>query len=314
MADNQGDTDRRRALLVIGAILALLVALHIYRPPTTGLWIATMYNSVHVPVFMLVTLGLVVAFRSATQLRFGRCIVYTSALAVLLAVVSEAAQIMGPRDASVEDLVADWLGTFSMVLLIVAAARSSNLEQSARIIAVVAGCFTALIAIWPLIQVSAAYVERNSKFPVLFAVESRFEHQFLRVQNSTIGHRDQESVAVTFGDGPWPGLVFHDLWPDWSNYAYLQFSVELESAEPLDINIRVHDKLHSVGDQAYNDRFNMNFKLQLGRQTIKIPLHQIKRAPRSREMNISSIDGMAIFATRAESGRSFVLYEIRLIP
>jgi hypothetical protein len=41
-------------------------------------------------------------------------------------------------------------------------------------------------------------------------------------------------------------------------------------------------------------------------------LSDIQNAPADRQMNMAEIDGLMIFATRQESGRRFVLHEIRL--
>jgi len=299
-------------------ICAMLLALiHLYRPQGTGLWMETFTNSVHVPVFALIALGLFVALRSLTKLRFWGCVAVTTALALLLAALSEVAQISGPRDASLEDMIADWLGSISMLTLIIAFSRRSKLERQARAFWAIAGIIVISMALKPLILVSVAYVERNRHVPVLFNFEVPLSQTFLRLQNSTLEIIDhpsgrQKIGEVTFESGPWPGLIFHDMWPNWSDYSFLVIELAIDGSQPLEIHIRVHDWIHTLGSQPYNDRFNLSYTLQNGSQITRIPLDEIRAAPSNREMDLSRIHGMVVFATRAEAGRSFELVEIRL--
>ncbi len=122
----------------------------------------------------------------------------------------------------------------------------------------------------------------------------------------------QKIGKVTFESGPWPGLVFHDIWPDWSEYSFLVIELGLDDPSPLDIHVRVHDRIHSLGNQPYDDRFNMTYTLENGSQVIRIPLGVIRAAPRTRQLDLSRIHGVVLFATRAETGRMFELVEIRL--
>ncbi len=80
----------------------------------------------------------------------------------------------------------------------------------------------------------------------------------------------------------------------------------------MTVNIRVHDRVHRRGSQPYSDRFNLNTNLEPGREVIRISMDTIRRAPDSREMNMTEIDGLVVFVTRSEAGRSLVLHSIRL--
>lgn len=317
MPDEPRPTKNWIAILSLAASGALLVLLHLYRPPAAGLWLETFFNSMHVPVFALVALGIFAAVRLLSRLRFSRCIALAMLLAMLLGVLSEGAQMQGPRDASVEDLMSDWLGSISVLLIVLAIGGGKQLNGKLRGAWAIVGAALMFLALWPLLSVSAAYVERNRNLPTIFGFDARYGKTFLRLQDATIEVTDhptekQKIGKVTFEDGSWPGLVFHDLWPDWSEYAFLVIELAMDGTRPLGINIRVHDSIHAQGSQPYEDRFNLSYTLGNGTQIIRIPLTEIRDAPRGRQMDLTEINGVVIFATRAEAGSVFDLAEIRL--
>lgn len=317
MLPDTGHGNSIKAIVLLVFSAAFLLLQHMYEPPVTGLWAETFFNSLHVPVFGVVAAGLYIATASQKNWTDVKRIVVVCIAVLVLSVISEAAQIPGPRDASVRDLVSDWLGAVAAIALI----RAYNINQIRnrrhKICAAMFGTTILLIALSSLIGVSAAYVERHYQFPILVSFDGRFSEYFRRPQNSTlkiIEHRIYaESIGqVTLGDGAWPGIVFHDIQPDWSAHSVLIFEFGLDSDSTLDIHIRVHDLIHSRGDQPPGDRFNRTIALRPGRQSVKIPLQEIRNAPENREMDLSRIDGIAVFCSRNDTGRTFDLVEIRL--
>ena len=110
MAPGAPPNNRVLARLLLAISAGLLLLLHLYEPPAAGLWTQTLFNSMHVPVFGIVALSLYVATGiwanwGLAQRAIGVCIA-----ALALSILSETAQIPGPRDASVKDLISDWLG------------------------------------------------------------------------------------------------------------------------------------------------------------------------------------------------------------
>ena len=266
---------------------------------------------------MLIALGIFISLRFLTGFRFRICVAAAAVLTIFLGVLSEAAQIQGPRDASFSDLLADWLGAASALILLLALARSSPLRRKSRTICAAIGIGLLLLALQPLISVSAAYIERNHNVPVLFSSDSWFGSRFLRLQNSSFdlvndSQRQEQVATVTFDKEPWPGLVFHDIWPDWTEYSTLTIEMASTDSETVELQIRVHDKTHNRGNQPFSDRFNMAYTLKSGHHLLRIPLKQIRLAPSGREMDLSQIHGLVIFTTENEIGKSFNLKQIRL--
>lgn len=295
----------------------LLLLLHFYAPAPSGLWTQILLESLHVPVFGIVALSLFVATGSRRDWGPAQRTAVACAAAIALAVLSEGAQISGPRDASIEDLVSDCLGAGAALLFALALSRRHPFRPITRIGFTLAGLASCLIALWPLISVSAAYLERNLQQPVLISFDHRFGKTFRRTQHATLDLRHDPATRKTTGiitleEGAWPGLIFHDLWPDWRDYSTLVVELGLEENTPLEINIRVHDHVHKLGDQPYNDRFNLSYELQPGRHTLRIPLEQIRDAPKGRKMDLSQIEGIVVFCSAEHAGRQFQFLEMRL--
>ena len=291
--------------------------LHFYAPAPSGLWTQILLESLHVPVFGIVALSLFVATGSRRDWGPLQRAAVALAVAIALAVLSEGAQISGPRDASIEDLVSDWLGAGAALLFALALSRRHPFLPATRVGFTLAGLASCLIALWPLISVSAAYLERNLQQPMLISFDHHFGKTFRRAQHTTLDLRHDPTTGKTTGiitleEGAWPGLIFHDVWPDWRDYSTLVVELGLEGDAPLEINIRVHDHVHKLGDQPYNDRFNLSYELQPGRHTLRIPLEQIHNAPKGRRMDLSQIEGIVVFCSSEHAGRQFQLLEMRL--
>ncbi len=264
-------SDSTRRYLSLTAAIALLVILHLFRPGTSSFWLETFFDWLHVPVFALVTIGIFHALGGWRSNVNKAILAFLAAL--VLAVVSEAAQIPTSRDASWHDIFSNVLGAAIGLLAIPTVTRRVTLKVVSRTLAIL----LLLISWWPLLGVTTAYVERNRVFPVIF-------------------------------DGVWPsreefmsqrGMVidFRNVYPDWRDFRSLAVDIEVQSADTFPLTIRVHDKQHLLGSQPHADRFNRRFVLESGRTVIRIPLADIEAAPAGRFLDLASIDGLVLFST-----------------
>ena len=244
-------------LLVIS--VGLLIFMHVFQPLAPGLWTQTLFNSLHVPVFGFIALSLYVATAAWANWNFLQRAVIVSFSILVTSVLSEAAQIPGPRDASLSDLVSDWLGAAAMLLFTRAYSADDARRRKTRLLSALTGAAVLIVALSSLILVSVAYLERAYLQPVLFSFDANLGHYFRRMQYATLTIiSDANGTArigqITLDQGPWPGIIFENVWRDWRGYSTLVVDIGLVDNEPLDINIRIHDHLHSLGDQPYNDR------------------------------------------------------------
>ena len=302
-------------ILASALIVVLLLVIHFATPSRSGLWLQTFYDSLHVPLFGIIA----VCALLVTPLHWSRRkrLLTVLAAVIVLSALSEIVQIPTGRDASLSDLLADWFGAAGFVAAAIVFSSSISVPKGRGRYLLLLGF---ALVIWPLIplgKVSAAYLERSQLLPVLVNFDSRFSDMFFRVQNAEI-RKVRRSIGNSFSaeifleDGPWPGIIFSDLWPHWEPYSTLVIEIENPDSDVLPINIRVHDRTHRDGDQPYGDRFNESINLASGQQTIRVPLIDVQSAPAKRQMNMAEIDGLVVFATRQQAGRRFLLHEIRL--
>jgi len=302
-------------IMASAVIVALLMVIHFATPSRSGLWLQTFYDSMHVLFFGVIA----VCALLATPLHWSRQKRLLTVLVAVLALsaLSETAQIPTGRDASFNDLLADWFGAAGFIAVAIVFSASISVPKGRGRYLILVGI--ALIA-WPLLplaKVSAAYLERGQLLPELANFDSRFGDMFFYVQNAELrkfrrSGETTSSAEVSLGDGAWPGIIFHDLWPNWEPYSALVIEIENPETESLLVNVRVHDRAHKLGDQPHADRFNMSYELQQGRHTLRIPLEEIRNAPRGRQMDLSQIEGIVVFCSAGHAGRQFQLAEIGL--
>ena len=134
----------RYVLLWPALIVLLLLSLHFFNPAQRGLWTQVFYNSLHVPVFGAIGIAVLMIVRSYAAWPPSRRILIAVFAVMIISITSEAAQIPGARDASLEDLIADWLGAASFVLLAIAVNTWRNGGRTRSIAVALAG--TALLS------------------------------------------------------------------------------------------------------------------------------------------------------------------------
>ena len=316
MAGTEKFTRSRALKFLAGLIVLILLLLTVLTYPATGgTWQRTFSEYLHVPAFGIIAVCLLVMTPPHWARR--KRILVVASLAVALSFLSEVAQIPTPRDASLHDVIADLLGAAGFLAIAAVFSSSISVAKGRGRYLILLGIALVAWPLRPLATISAAYLERNSTLPTLVSFDSKFGNAFFRLQNTDIKktvHPATNSVSaeIRLKDGPWPGIIFHDLWPNWEPYSVLVIEIENPESESLPINIRVHDRAHRDGDEPYGDRFNRSVDLASGMQTIRVTLADIQSAPTERQMNMTEIDGLVVFSTRQESGRTFVLHEIRL--
>jgi VanZ family protein len=305
---------RARYLVLAAIIVGLLYPLLFYTPPYGGLWTQVFLNSLHVPVFGLIAVSVFVFWRP--QWPWFRRAATAFAVTCVFGLISEIAQVATSRDASFSDFIADCLGAAGFLGVAIGVLPGHRLTWARRTIAGTLGLAMLGWALTPLTLVSAAYIERNQQFPVIYSADSSFGRRLVRAQNIRYevikSLEDEEAHAeISFLDAPWPGIALHDIWPDWHSYKTLVIDLAINGETVLALGLRVHDDAHRHS-KRFNDRFNRTYDLGPGRHTLRILLSELRHAPQSREMDLGNVSELIIYGTQAEAGRSFRLYSVRL--
>jgi hypothetical protein len=178
----------------------------------------------------------------------------------------------------------------------------------ARAALVLAGITLMGAILAPLGPLAWSYSMRKASLPVIADYTSRWQKPLmrpLRVDLSTtvapeaFTGRSGETVArVRFRQAAWPGVDVVEPWPDWRGYASLRFQVYAEQPAPKQLVLRIDDEQH---DGTHRDRFNRSFDIHAGVNDIVVPLADIRRAPKGRELDLSRIDRVLVFSRRPDA-------------
>ncbi len=296
---------RRNVLLLVALGVVLLGT--IWTPISgDGRWTEEVLNAGHGIGFAVTTMLalLVLAGGSTTRsrplfLQYGTVFVLMASLGF----ATEAMQYWLPRDANLEDIRTDLLGTW--IGLATFAVFDARLRTLGRIGLPLSGLIPFFVLAVPLATCIQAYVRREAAFPVLADYRVSFDDYFLQAQGTSRAHglmpedwaaySGEQAMRISFGTTQWPGLHFAEPAPDWRGYETLALDVTNPNRQPLPLSIRIHDRAHN---NQYSDRFNAQVDLEpLKRSVVRLPVADISRAPRSRNLDMGEISGLILFVS-----------------
>ncbi len=291
MNDGSRLVSRRLLLLAVFVVVAATLLLVPLPIPETYAG-RTIENAGHTPLFFVGTLFVLAILRQDFGIAGVRLYALAGLLGAVAGVSSEILQTPFNRDASWEDVQADCVGVL-LALAVHALLRQRPQHQlvtRASAILVVAGCLVAYLS--PVVSMVRAYAHRDGQFPVLAHFDSPIELYW--IVGFGIKREIRDGVLdVEFDRAQFPGLSFHEPVPDWRKFATLAVDVENPETQVLKLGVRVHDIGHG---RAYFDRFNRGFDLAGGeRRTLRVPLEEIRHAPRNRLMNMAEISDVTLF-------------------
>lgn len=293
------------ALLFTLAGLLLFVPLPI-APTSAG---RAIENSGHVPLFFLVTLGVIYILRADARNRSWRLYLVAGAIGLAAGFLSEVIQRPLARDASWEDVGADAVGVVCALAVHALFDRISGLQRWHRLVALGVAVACVGMYVMPVITMARAYMHRNAQFPVIASFDSRLELYW----TLSIGVRRRivdEALEVDFVADETPGIAFHEPVPDWRGYRWLLIDVENPAEESLRLGVRVHDEHHN---RQFNDRFNRGYDLAAReRKILRVSLEDVRRGPRHRPMDMRHISNVTLFRGAPTGSRRLRVHSIRL--
>ena len=311
---------------IAAVLLAVLLGAVVFSPqggPNDTLWMGTLHNFAHGPIFGCVALILLYGLRSHARFvsqSFVRQYLIVFALTAVLGLATEIVQRFTGRDSSVEDLITDMLGAASFLLLFAAfdPGRKVRVRNSASF--VVPGLIALGVLCWPLVLTARAYIDRARAFPVIADFTQGVGLRFISARNATIevlpmpaqwaGADGERALRVSLGGGDWPGVELWEPSPDWTGYRELAIELFNPHAFELDVSMRIDDRHHN--DQM-GDRYNARIELPpQARTTIRIPLAEIESAPRGRKFDLKRTARLLIFRRAAMQNETFYLVRVRL--
>lgn len=304
-------------------VAALLLLLAVLDKPARTLWWDAAFDGGHVPLFAAIALLVRAELASRRPDAVGARTSWGAfAIAGLLGAAVEVVQAFTPHRApSWVDLARDAAGAGAALLCWHAWAAATSARAASRGRAVALGLAGLTLIGAALADVAAAAVvvyQRARAMPTIVAFDgSRWERRILRLGRTRVTPPGPAPAAgvpaglarVDLRPGTYPGITIDEPYPDWRGHEALVFTVASDLDAPLALSLRVHDARH---DNRYRDRFNTQFTVARGARTIRIPLDRVRRAPDRREMDLSRIRGVVIFASGLPQPTHFFIGPMRL--
>ncbi|WP_447965250.1 VanZ family protein [Nitrospira sp. Ecomares 2.1] len=176
-----------------------------------------------------------------------------------------------------------------------------------------------VIALSPVLVWSYVYWDRDARFPSLVQFSAAWEMMLVNGRDAAVqivppplgwGKPQVDTVGlVLFYPKPYPGIRLREPYPDWKGFSHFHFEVYSELPEAQSLIIRIDDAQHN---NDYTDRFNQAITISPGLNHIHIPLDDIRLAPVGREMDLSAIKNVGLFAINPPEEFSLYLDNFRL--
>ena len=256
--------------------------------------------------------------------RFPKSNNYLLAAGVTMAigVISEAAQIPGPRDAQFSDLLVDGLGVFG-ALGVKASLDTVIRRQLTRPVRMLlpglAGIALAIACI-PSFWFSYALVEQYRAFPNLLT----FEHTWERAAfGQTVTRRPQlvdapadwpvhgNTVARAREDGRWGIFISLQPKPDWRGYSSLSF-VAASPGGPVAMDIGVKDM--TLDGEYHGVRYYKSVIVKKTPTRFSVAFEDIQAHESDRPFDFAKVEGVVLSASKPGSGAEILVDDFRLEP
>ncbi len=303
-------------------LLGLLSLLYVPVPFTTFFWKAV-YNFGHIPLFGLVAILLLWVSRTFLKRPEGEGIQhYGMALlgVLVLALLTEALQSLNvARQPTVSDVFYDLLGAMCALILFFtydthATGPWGQWRKFPRNVLLRLGVLLVIsITLLPVFEWAHAFLDRTNRFPSLLHFSSEWEMKFVKERNSKLQvvvppvgwekSTDDLVGEVEFHLKKSPGFSLEEPYPDWRGYTSLELDIYSELSSPQSIAIRIDDAEYN---HTYADGFNRRIMVLPGLNHVQILIEDIRRSPESREMDLSSIKRVLLFAVSPP--KEFILY------
>jgi VanZ family protein len=300
--------NRRLLLLIVFVVVASLL-LFVPLPHSDTYAERAIENAGHTPLFFIGTLFILQILRHDLRFEGRRLYALAGLIGMCAGFASEIIQKPLKRDASWEDVFADCVGVLLALALYSLFDRSRKPGGLARgaVLLVIAACLATYLS--PIVSMLRAYVHRNGQFPVLASFDSPAELSWIVSFGLKREIRDG-ALDISFEADQYPGVSFYEPVPNWRGFKTLVIDAENPEQETLHFGVRVHDIGHG---REFADRFNRRLELAAGaRQQFRIPLDEIRQAPRNRLMNMAQISDVTLFRTHGPGAKRMRLHSMRL--
>ena len=128
----------------------------------------------------------------------------------------------------------------------------------------------------------------------------------LSKENATSGNH---ALKVTLPPGQYPGINFHEIRSNWSEFRYLKMDVFNPANVKINFHIRIDD---NKSGWEYANRFDIDFGLKPGMNHITISTESIRTNIHHRPLDLKRIKRMMVFLMNNTKSRELYIDNIRL--
>ena len=316
----------RRLSMAVGLLGLVSFGLVFPFPLRGRLW-AELFNMAHAPVFFIALLsltalldppaiGLPSRFTTLIRMTFRRVLVVTVCL-MILGLVGEYLQQFANRTPSYADVTANLSGLLAGLFWVAAIEERGRRRLSlflATGITLLGATVMALANSWDCIQ-------QYREFPQLSSFERPLElnaweaHAATIIRSTDWSTEGEYSAAVAMGKEQYSSVSLEWFDGDWSAFSQVQMDLRNPSPEAQDLMLKVFDREHEKHNFDYDDRFHQEVHLPAGEAiTVMVSLDAVKHAPTTREMNMTDIRILELYAIEPKEAFVFFIDNVRLIP
>lgn len=302
----------------MAAVIAVTIALHLFNPTNWPALGVDILHSLHGPGFAAIALAVFWYLQS-------RCVsVINYALAagitMGIGVISELAQIPGPRDAQVKDLVVDALGilgALGVTASIDKRVRTSIATPVRLLLPAVAGVALSIACV-PTLWFSYALVEQQRAFPSLLTFERAWETAAFGqtatrrpdvIPVPTDWPADGRKVSRSTENGRWG--IFLSVKPvqDWRSYSKVSF-IAASTGERFAMDFGIRES--RLDDETRPNRYYGSVMVEPNPKEFTVTFDQIQAAMKDRPFDFSHVESVVFSAAKPGGGQEILLDDIRL--
>lgn len=263
----------------------------------------TVINALHIPLFAALCVLLAMLGLRPWQLL---------AASAALAGVTEGAQMLTGRSASLLDLGLDLLGALPVIVAVAVTRRTAPGDRGRHLAWAATAVLIASMTLAAPVRVLLAYHERDQRFPVLFAPGAWATAPLVttgdwaRVVPAPARGREQPGrpmLEVVWPDRQYPGITLSEVVPDWQAFETLTVDVYLPDGPAMPLTAAV-GHAGTEGTAAYLQRL-----VQPGAQRIEYGLRRLLATPDGATPRITRL---VLHTNHNHAGRRLLIGAVRL--
>ena len=305
--------------LLLGA-LALIVAAHLFEPQYFSRTAKAFIKFLHAPGFAVVSAALALLLK-----RFGlgsKSYAYAAAGALAAGVLSELAQLSGPRHAELNDLVKDVVGIcagLGLVATFDTRVRRSTGAAGLGLLLLIAG-IAVTASLRESVSIAYALLSRNAALPVLLSFDQSWEyHLYQEAGRPTVAvvHSPPEwpaesgsSVLRTQATGRYNTFLHLRPYPDWRDFDEFSFIAASADENSYEVTVTVRD-IRPTADSPRNS-FRGRVMVTPDPKRFSFRLEDIALEADARPFDLAHIDIVILSLASERRAGAILLDDFRL--